>query len=354
MYSFNTEQDFKEEAYKYTSNHFNEFIELYPHLIADHFNELQYKEEELNIKEEELNNVIDDNNKLHQNELKKLHTSYEKEKVTLLKKQEDALKRDLNKELDYHQNLLKRQEEYLKKNMEEELNHQRCLIENQYKDQLLEQKKILQEFKNANDNKQSTHSMYKGLTFEKYIEAGLQEHFNNLYNINGDASNFCMDIRMINKHSSNTIGIECKSKDKIISSDIKKFIKDKADNKFFASVFISESAPIPKKTNKLHQWFIHNNELWIQSNDINIITSTINSFVTLLNNTNNSSSTSINEQNDFIISMYNTFHEQKQAIVKQEKSFYKYIKSNFPEKLNSHLYIVPVSKLTKKYKTNPY
>ena len=330
-YTFDTFVDLKDKSFEVTNDHFDEFLKEYPSVISEHFED----------KENEMNIVLQEQQLSHKEELLK----------------RDSMLRDQ----------LKLKEEQLKLSVEEKYKKDTettALRIKQEHDSLLQSKlhekqKVFDEYVKANENKTGTHSMYKGESFEKYIELGIIHKFDHSYDINGDGSNFCMDIRMTDSnHSSNVIGIECKSKGSITSSDIKKFNKDKVSNNFYACVFISESKPIPNRTTNTNEWSINANELWIQSNDINVITSCISSFLHLLQkeedtNVDDDKQTII-KQRDFIASMYDKVHSQKQCLLDQEKSLYHWAKVNCHAKLRNHLYIVSGYKLTKKHKDNPY
>ena len=330
-YTFDTFVDLKDKSFEVTNDHFDEFLKEYPSVISEHFDD----------KENEMNIVLQEQQLSHKEELLK----------------RDSMLRDQ----------LKLKEEQLKLSVEEKYKKDTettALRIKQEHDSLLQSKlhekqKVFDEYVKANENKTGTHSMYKGESFEKYIELGIIHKFDHSYDINGDGSNFCMDIRMTDSnHSSNVIGIECKSKGSITSSDIKKFNKDKVSNNFYACVFISESKPIPNRTTNTNEWSINANELWIQSNDINVITSCISSFLHLLQkeedtNVDDDKQTII-KQRDFIASMYDKVHSQKQCLLDQEKSLYHWAKVNCHAKLRNHLYIVSGYKLTKKHKDTPY
>ena len=326
-YIFDSFVDLKDKSFEVTNDHFDEFLKEYPSVISEHFDD----------KENEMNIVLQEQQHSHKKELLKL----------------DSLLRDQ----------LKLKEEQLKLSVEEKYKKDTetsvIRLKKEFESKQLDQQKVIDELLKANEHKTGTHSMYKGESFEKYIELGIVNKFDQSYDINGDGSNFCMDIRMTDSnHSSNVIGIECKSKGSITSSDIKKFNKDKVSNNFYACVFISEDKPIPNRTTNTNDWSINGNELWIQSNDINVITSSISSFLNMLQkdedtNVDDDKQTII-KQRDFIASMYDKVHSQKQCLLEQEKSLYQWAKVNYPAKLRNHLYICSGYKLTKKHKDNPY
>ena len=326
-FSFRNYDELKDKSFEVTNKHFDEFLEEYPSVISGHF--------------------IDKENKMN----------------LVMAEQQDTHKRELLKRDSLSQEQLKQKEEQIKLSVEEKYKKDtetsELLLRREFESKHRDQQKVFDEYVNANENKTGTHSMYKGESFEKYIELGIVNKFDNSFDINGDGSNFCMDIRMTDSNNlSNVIGIECKSKGNITSSDIKKFNKDKVSNGFSACVFISESKPIPNKTTDTNEWSINGNELWIQSNDINVITSAISFLIKSLQNeedTNDSDDKqTIIKHRDFIVSMYNKVHSQKQCLLEQEKSLYQWVKDNYPTKLKNHLYIVSGYKLIKKHKDNPY
>jgi hypothetical protein len=330
-YTFESFVDLKVKSFEVTNDHFDEFLKEYPSVISEHFDD----------KENEMNLVLQERDDSHKKELLKRDSML----LVQLKLKEEQLKLSV--------------EEKYKKDTETNALRIKQEHDSLLQLKLQEKQKVFDEYVKANENKTGTHSMYKGESFEKYIELGISNKFDHSYNINGDGSNFCMDIRMTDSnHSSNVIGIECKSKGSITSSDIKKFNKDKVSNNFYACVFISESKPIPNRTTNTNDWSINGNELWIQSNDINVITSSISSFLNMLQkdedtNVDDDKHTII-KQRDFIASMYDKVHSQKQCLLEQEKSLYQWAKVNYPAKLRNHLYIVSGYKLTKKHKDNPY
>jgi uncharacterized protein YqgQ len=326
-YTFDSFADLKDKSFEVTNDHFDEFLKEFPSVISEHFED----------KENEINLVLQERDDLHKKELLKRESMLQDQ--LLLK--EEQLKLSV--------------EEKYKKDTETSV----LRLKKEFESKQLDQQKVFDEYVKANENKTGTHSMYKGESFEKYIELGIVNKFDHSYDINGDGSNFCMDIRMTDSnHSSNVIGIECKSKGSITSNDIKKFNKDKVSNNFYACVFISEDKPIPNRTTNTNDWSINGNELWIQSNDINVITSSISSFLNLLQKDEDSDDAddkqTIIKQRDFIASMYDKVHSQKQCLLEQEKSLYHWAKVNYPAKLRNHLYIVSGYKLTKKHKDMPY
>jgi len=283
-------------------------------------NKLDIRNKELQNKEQHVNNVIQQKEKQFTEEKEQLRLSI----------------------INEQHNILENEKLIINKQKEDECNKK-----------LADQQKTFDEYVKAKEQEIGRHSRNAGESFEKYIELGLLEHFADKFNIDGDSSNFCMDIRMINDY--HNIGIEAKSKNKIISKDITKFTRDKVTNHFTSSVFISEFATIPNKTTKQNSWFINNDELWIQSDDIQFICSAISSFITFLDRNNQDSNINIiNQQNDFILSLYDKHHETISSLIRQDKQFYHYLKNNNPDKLKNHHYIVPINKLTAKNQRNPY
>lgn len=313
--TFLTYDKYKADAFALVYKHFDEFLKAYPSVM----------------------------------DTITAHAKVEQDKQLL-----EARKELENAKMQFHQDLMK---DFKKKQQD----MQDALVkeyETKLEHQMEEKQKVIDEYMKANENKQGTHSLYRGTTFEKYIELLVANRFKN-YIIDGNGATACMDVRMIDAlDSSKVIGIECKSKNVISANDIKKFKKDKVSNSFWGSVFISECNSIPKKTTNQDEWIIVDNELWIQSSNENVILSAIGALMDVLNREDSIDQTGdrllIVKQTDFITSMYDKLHSQKQSLLEQEKQMYIWIKEHNPDKLRNHLYLVSASKMTKKYKEQPY
>ena len=310
--TFATMDEFQQQAFAYTFEHFDEFLQQYPSVM-----------DKLAIA----------NKEAQQKQLDAALKQREQDLIDMLKKKQQALQEALTEamEKDYQAKLQQK---------------------------LDEKQKVIDEYMKANESKTGTHSLYRGETFEKYIELLLAKRFAN-YTIDGSGATACMDVRMIDPHDANKIiGIECKAKKTINANDIKKFKKDKVANGFWGSIFISECKSIPNVTKDQDEWVILDNELWIQSCSDNVILSAIGSFIALLDREDQLDGSTdrqlIIKQSDFITSMYDKLHAQKQSLFEQEKQMYDWIKHYHPDKLRNHLYIVAGSKLTKRFKECPY
>lgn len=306
--AFSNGDEFKQRAFAYTFDHFDEFLGMYPS-IMDKLSEAN--------------------------------------KVVQQKQLDDAMKQ---------------REEELHHHMEQQQQTLQHALEKAYQDklqqQLDEKQKVIDEYIKANQNKTGTHSLYRGETFEKYIELLVAKKFQT-FTIDGSGATGCMDVRMTNTaDQTKTIGIECKSKNAVNATDLKKFTKDKVSNAFWGSIFISECNIIPKKTAQQDEWAMIDNELWIQSSNENVIACAIGSFIAMLEREERQAGSHdrqiILQQTDFITTLYDKLHVQKQSLFEQEKQMYGWVKQHKPDKLRNHLYIVAGSKLTKKYKECPY
>lgn len=313
--TFQTYADYKHNAFELVYKHFDEFLTTYPSILdtvtthAKIKHDEQFAEEKMKLEHEK--------QQLYQNMLKEFELQQKQIRDTIAKEYETKLQL-----------------------------------------QLEEKEKVMKEYMTANEKKHGTHSLYRGTTFEKFIELLVTNRFKD-YIIDGDGTTACMDIRMTNSQdNTKVIGIECKSKNVISASDVKKFKKDKVSNSFWGSVFISECNGIPKKTTQQDEWVIVENELWIQSSSEIVILSAITTFMDVLQREDRLDQTGdhllVVKQTDFIASMYDKLHAQKQSLLEQEKQMYHWIKEHTPDKLRNHLYIVSASKMTKKFKEQPY
>ena len=85
----------------------------------------------------------------------------------------------------------------------------------------------------------------KGKVFEYMIDLLLKHNIGNLFEIIRNNKIRRMDLRLRHKIEEYLIGIECKDKKVITKKDIEKFKRDKVENKFIKSIFVS-THKIPK------------------------------------------------------------------------------------------------------------
>ena len=92
-----------------------------------------------------------------------------------------------------------------------------------------------------------------------------------------------MDVRMTNTADQpKTIGIECKSKNSVNATDLKKITKDQFPNAFWGSIFFSECNVVPKIPSQQDEWVMIDNERWVQSSNENVIACAIGSPIAML------------------------------------------------------------------------
>ena len=123
-----------------------------------------------------------------------------------------------------------------------------------------------------------SHSMYKGEYRELQQEIMIGNLFSENYTIDGKKCMHKMDIRMIHKEHEYTIGIETKEKKKLTLIDINKFHTDRLNNNFWGGIFISTECSIKGYVQKKDTYKLTNNELYIYSNDANLIGITVGCF----------------------------------------------------------------------------
>jgi hypothetical protein len=403
-FQFSNEKDFKTAAFKYTFNNFEEFLKEFPKFESENLKEkfkkenkeiLQHERDMMRIKQEKefqrkIKQEAEERQRL-EDERDMMRIKQEKEFQRKIKqeaeerqrlederdmmriKQEKEFQRKIKQEAEERQHLqdeldmmrIKQEKEQQHKIKQETENRQRLQQEidtmkikqqNEFEEKIQDYKKIIEEYKQATIKKSTgVNSLYKGETFEKYIEIILQDKFKK-FTIDGDKKMNCMDIRMTSANLN--IGLECKAKQKVSAQDVNKFMRDKVNNSFDGAIFISES-PIPNMTTTENEWTTKDNTLWIQSKNETVILSAMKTFLNTLEQDTNESETqadkkTITEHQDFILTTYDNFQAQKKSMVTQEKQLYKWIKQNKPQKLKNHLFIVTASKFTKHYKETPY
>lgn len=216
-----------------------------------------------------------------------------------------------------------------------------------------------------------THSMYKGLFEEKKIEIILTEYFGEFFQITHEIKTKKMDILMKHKSTGFLIGVECKNKKKITREDIDKFKRDKRDNEFDGGIFISTKSPIPyqaaapntienRKTDpdqktqpimsvsnfhkKRNTYWIHENELYIFSDDSFLIYIFILNFIQSLCSRSETLDQSYHLET--ICELYKQWSKMKRMFVDSDKIFIQYLKrANLFEVLGQrHLYLTHKTK----------
>ena len=124
-----------------------------------------------------------------------------------------------------------------------------------------------------------SHSMYKGEYRELHQEIVAGRLYGGTYEVDGQKKMHCMDIRLKHKTYDYIVGIETKEKKKLTSLDIDKFHTDRLNNRYIAGIMISTQGPIKGYVTEEHTSKMTENELYIYSNDANIIGITIGCFL---------------------------------------------------------------------------
>mgnify|MGYP005989266597 CR=1 FL=1 len=194
--------------------------------------------------------------------------------------------------------------------------------------------------------------VHKGICDEKYVEIVMKEVASDKYIIdNGDGINK-MDVRLIRKDGTFTIGIECKDKDTVSKEDIVKFRRDKVKNKFKRSIFIS-TKPIKGILTEENQVLINGDETFIVTNDHIFLGAVMKLYLANLEEDKDKSYDK-KEMFDSIVDTYNTWQTTKKQHLKLDQSFLRMLAlgPNFEENINKHIYLGVKGKF--KASKNPY
>lgn len=198
------------------------------------------------------------------------------------------------------------------------------------------------------------HSMYKGEYGEKKTEIILNSLFGKYYTIDAKKVNKKMDIRMIHKKYEYTIGMECKEKSTLTKLDITKFHKDKLHNKFYGGIFLSTEAPISGYVTDIDTFYFHDMDLYIYSNNVDIISITINCYLQFLekkyihdNSDNNDLNTrKLQDIINHVILTYKSWNDVKKKLSDLDHHFLKSLECMGVDMsiMKGHLYLGSKSK----------
>ena len=202
-----------------------------------------------------------------------------------------------------------------------------------------------QKLKNLNEmitQKTGDVSVNKGKVFENIIDFILQSKIKDEYEIINNSKTRKMDVRLRHKTKNVTIGIECKDKKCVSKNDIDKFKRDKLENKFKKSIFISTNK-IPKILSIEDTCTIIDDELYIYSNDTIFIGGVVCCFLSTINDDNDECIIKL----DHIMNLYNHWKNAKHTLNELDKVFIDIISTFNKDALKGHLYFRPISSLKK-------
>lgn len=156
--------------------------------------------------------------------------------------------------------------------------------------------------------------------------------------------NKAMDLRM--QRGEQIVGIECKDKLTITSHDIEKFRRDKFQNKFIRSVFVSRKAAIPKFVNELNKIHMEEDEIYIYSNDDKFIFLTIMLIMKQIKPQDDQMSLdSLKKMIIMFTHTYQQWHRLKSELKKLDECFLNMMELTGNDKPPRHLYLVPQSQI---------
>lgn len=183
-------------------------------------------------------------------------------------------------------------------------------------------------------------SYYKGEFNERLMEENIRERFSE-WEIDNKKQMNKMDIRIKNKTTGKTIGIECKNKKRLTREDLDKFKKDKIVNKFEGNVFVSK-CKINKVVDKVNYCNLIDNDLYIYSDSNEIVMNYLDVYIRFINEKEDNRLKDIKfEQIEPLISSHN---RQKKEMLVQDKMWVKLIREQGRvELLNNYMYIVTKS-----------
>lgn len=206
-----------------------------------------------------------------------------------------------------------------------------------------------------------SHSMYKGEFRELRQEILVGNLFGNRYTIDGKKCMHKMDIRMINKEHKFTIGIETKEKKSLTPLDINKFRTDRLNNNFWGGIFVSTECGVQGFVKEKDTYKLTDNEIYIYSNDANIIGIAIGCFLHIMENkyrkhidtTNTNVDTEYakleekhNKTIEHCVALYKKWSTMKKVHLDFDKQMIISLRDmGVPEELfNGHLFLIPKSK----------
>ena len=185
-------------------------------------------------------------------------------------------------------------------------------------------------------------SVLKGKAFENIIDLVLTNKFKDVYEIINNSKTRRMDLRIKHLTKGYSIGIECKDKKIVSKADIDKFKRDKLENKFKKSIFISTSK-IPKLLTEEDTCTIVNDELYIYSNDVMFIDGIICCFLSNIEEDEIDCVAMI----DQIVNLYNHWKSAKKALHELDKAFVDTISMHDKDLLKGHHYFTPMTSIKK-------
>jgi hypothetical protein len=208
-----------------------------------------------------------------------------------------------------------------------------------------------------------SNSMYKGEYGEAKQELMLTNSFGKQYDIDGSKLMHKMDIRMIHKLHKYIIGVECKEKKILTATDMYKFHTDRMNNKYWAGIFISTQSPIKGFVLEKDTYLFSNtnSELYIYSNDPNIIAMVIGCFLQLMEQKflkkaepDQELSRKYTQSINQAIALYKKWNSMKKAHFDFDKQLLiNLTQMGVPEEtFNGHLYFAPKTKI--KGNKHPY
>ena len=249
-----------------------------------------------------------------------------------------------NSSLDQMNELLVKTNEQLTRIQEQNIQRERELEETK------ERMQDMTELQDLLQKKSGISVVHKGSCDEKYVEMVLKEVIGDEYDVDNSNGIQKMDIRLIKKDGTHTIGVECKDKDKITETDITKFRRDKVLNKFHRSIFVS-TGPIRDILQEDNSVVLNNDELFIVTKDPIFLGAVIKTYIAQLDSCETEGSNN-SLFIDATIDTYNTWQAAKKSLIKLDKSFLCMLRLNpqFQENLISkHIYMTTKSFLTTKF-----
>jgi hypothetical protein len=188
-------------------------------------------------------------------------------------------------------------------------------------------------------------SVNKGDLYEILLEKLLQSKCSDHWTIIRNRKTRCMDIRLIMKENQELIiGIECKNKKTITKNDITKFKRDKIENKFTRSIFVSRCG-IPKILAKEDSCCIIDDDLYIYTNTPIFLSGVITCFLSSITKDEKSTHTNLEK----ILHLYELWKESQKTHLELDKTFLSLLEDFGEDTPNGHLYLVTKSNTRGKF-----